>query len=78
MALSNKRITVMSDTVIGNEKVATHVAAITISGSEKKLTLTSNYLDKDKYTANKATIDADQAEFETYAEGLYTSSIIYT
>lgn len=77
MALTNKRIMIMADTVVGDEKIATHNATITINGTEKKLTLTTNYLDKDKYNSNKSVVDADQNTFETSAETLFTGTAIY-
>lgn len=77
MALSNKRIIITADTVVGSTKVATHSASITVSGDDKKMTMTSNYPDKDTYNSNKATVDADQTEFETYVETLYTGTAIY-
>ena len=77
MALTNKRIMIMADTVVGDEKIATHSATITINGTEKKLTLTTNYLDKDKYNSNKSVVDADQSTFETSAETLFTGTAIY-
>ena len=69
--LSNKKVSVMADTVIGSTKVATYSAIISVDTTE--MTVTTRYPSAEVYEANKTTIEADRDAFVEFASGLQNS-----
>lgn len=63
--LNNKRLTIVAETVLGGEKIASYGAILNLDTME--LSLTSRHIDKEACKLNKELVRADQAEFEDYA-----------
>lgn len=63
--LTNKRITILADTVIDCAKIATYGAVINVDNMEMELT--SRHIDKEACKTYRDMIRADQAEFEDAA-----------
>ena len=73
--IKNKRITIMADSIINENKIATHSASLT--PGEGKMSVTSQYLDKDLCETNIEAVKDDQQTFEDYVQNLYTSDTLY-
>jgi hypothetical protein len=65
----------MADSVIGENRIAIHSA--TLSLGEGKMSVTSQYLDKDACESNIDTVKADQQTFEDYVHSLYIEDTLY-
>lgn len=63
--LTNKRLTIVSDTVIDDVKIASFGAILNLDTME--LHMTSRHIDRDACKTYKDVVRADQAEFEDYA-----------
>lgn len=63
--LSNKRLTIVAETILDDAKIASYGAVLNLENME--LSLTSRYLDKEACKVNREIVRADQAEFEDYA-----------
>ena len=63
--LNNKRINILANTVIGEEKIATYGAILNVDTGE--LSLTSRNIDDEACKANRDMVRADRAEFEDLA-----------
>lgn len=63
--LSNKRMTLVAETIIDDVKVASYGAILDLSSMD--LSFTSRQIDKGACKAYKEVVRADQAEFEDYA-----------
>lgn len=65
MALSNKKITVMADTVVGLAKIASYSA--TVGTDTTEINTTTRYIDADTCESNMETIKDDRTAFEAFA-----------
>lgn len=74
--ITNKRITIMADSIINDAKIATHSASLTLG--EAKMSMTSQYLDKDACEANLEAVKNDQQDFENYVHSLYLDDALYS
>lgn len=63
--LDNKRITIVADSFINDERVATFGAVLDTNNME--LSMTGRYINKEFCKVYKDIVRADQAEFEDYA-----------
>lgn len=63
--MNNKRINIMADTVVGEEKIATYGAILNMETGE--LSLTSRNIDNEACKINRDIVRADRAEFEDLA-----------
>lgn len=63
--LNNKRITIVAETLLDGEKIASYGAILNLDDMD--LSLTSRQIDKEACKFNKEIVRADQAEFEDYA-----------
>ena len=63
--LNNKRLTIVAETVLDDEKIASYGAILNLDTME--LSLTNRHIDKEACKLNKELVRADQAEFEDYA-----------
>lgn len=63
--LSNKRLTIVAETVLDDVKIASYGAILNLDDMD--LSLTSRQIDKEACKHNKEIVRADQAEFEDYA-----------
>lgn len=63
--LNNTRLTIVAETVLDDEKIASYGAILNLDTME--LSLTNRYIDKEACKLNKELVRADQAEFEDYA-----------
>lgn len=66
--LANTRITIVADTVIDENKIASFGAIINTDTND--LSLTTRYVDKEACKVHRDVVRADQAEFEDYAYAL--------
>lgn len=64
MSLSNTKIIVSADTVVGSTKVANYTS--TINADTTEVTVTSRYVSSSLYDANKSTIESDRDNFVAY------------
>ena len=63
--LSDKRITLVSDTIVDDVKIASYGAVIYVKSNE--MSLTSRYADSDSYEQNMEVVRDDRYEFESFA-----------
>ena len=63
--LSGKRISIVADSVIDGEKVASFGAVLNPETLE--MSMTGRYINKDACKVHRDIVRADQAEFEDYA-----------
>lgn len=63
--LDNKRITVVGESVVDGEKIATFGAVLNLDNME--LSMTGRYIDKEACKSHRDIVRADQGEFEDYA-----------
>lgn len=63
--LNNKRLTIVAETVLDDEKIASYGAILNLDTME--LSLTSRHVDEEACKLNKELVRADRAEFEDYA-----------
>lgn len=63
--LSNKRITIVAETNLDGEKIASYGAILNLDTMD--LSLTNRQIDKAACKANREVVRADHAEFEDYA-----------
>ena len=63
--LSNKRLTIVAETVVDEVKIASYGAILNLESMD--LSMTTRYIDKDACKEHKDIVRADQAEFEDYA-----------
>lgn len=66
--LNNKRLTLVSECVVNDEKIASFGAIMNIDTME--LNLTQRYIDKEACKTYKDTVREDQASFEDFAYAL--------
>ena len=66
--LTNTRITIVSDTVVDDAKIASFGAILNIDTME--LSLTTRHVDKEACKKFRDVVRADQREFEDYAYAL--------
>lgn len=66
--LANTRITIVADTVIDENKIASFGAIINTDTND--LSLTTRYVDKEACKVHRDVVRADQAAFEDYAYAL--------
>lgn len=66
--LSNKKISIVADTYIDDEKIAAYGAVLNLDNME--LTMTGRYINKEFCKLHRDIVRADQAEFEDYAYAL--------
>lgn len=69
--LSNKKVTVMADTVVNSEKAATYSAIINVDNTD--VTVTTRYHNAALYEANKTTVEADRDAFVEFAFSIQNS-----
>ena len=65
MALSNKRLTIIAESVVDDEKIASYGAILDLNNLE--LSLSNRHIDKEACKTHRDIVRADQAEFEDYA-----------
>ena len=63
--LDNKRITIVGESLVDGEKIATFGAVLNLNDME--LSMTGRYIDKEACKAHRDIVRADQSEFEDYA-----------
>jgi hypothetical protein len=63
--LTNKRMTLVSDVVVDDVKIASFGAIIDLDTND--ISLTSRHIDKDACKVHRDVVRADQKEFEDYA-----------
>lgn len=63
--LEGKRISILGDSIINGEKIATFGA--TIGGENLELSMTGKYINKEACKDYRDMVRADQAAFEDYA-----------
>lgn len=63
--LDNKRITIVGESLVDGEKIATFGAVLNLDNME--LSMTGRYIDKDACKAHRDIVRNDQGEFEDYA-----------
>ena len=63
--LSNKKVTVVGDSVIDGVKIASFGAIVNSDGGE--MTLTTRIIDTDAYEAKQEAVSEDRTEFEDFA-----------
>ena len=63
--LTNKRLTLLSDTVIEGETIASYGAVLDLNTME--LSMTGRYINKESCKEYRDMVRADQASFEDYA-----------
>ena len=63
--LSNKKFTIVADTVVNEVKIASFGAVLNVDTAD--LTLYARQLDKEACKENRNTVRRDQAEFEDFA-----------
>ena len=73
--IANKRIVISADSIINEVTIATHSAVITTN--DKKMYMTSQYLDKDACNNNLDAVKADQQTFEDYVHSYYVDESLY-
>ncbi len=66
--LSNKRLTIIADTIIDEVKIASFGAVLNLDTME--LSMTSRHIDKEACKVHRDVVRADQQEFEDYAYSL--------
>ena len=66
--LNNKRLTIIADTVVDENKIATFGAVLDLDDMD--LSFTSRYIDKEACKIHRDMVRKDQAEFENYAYNL--------
>ena len=66
--LSSTRITIMSDVIVDEVKIASFGAILNAETND--LSLTTRHIDKEACKIHKDIVRADQAEFEDYAYAL--------
>lgn len=66
--LNNKRLTIIADTVVDENKIATFGAVLNLDDMD--LSFTSRYIDKEACKIHRGMVREDQAEFENYAYDL--------
>lgn len=66
--LSNNRITIVADSVVGENKIASFGAILNIDNMD--LSLTTRHIDKDACKIYRDVVREDQKEFEDYAYSL--------
>lgn len=63
--LDNKRVTIVGESLVDGEKIATFGAVLNLADLE--LSMTGRYIDKDACKIHRDIVRDDQAEFEDYA-----------
>ena len=63
--LDNKRITIVGESLVDGEKIATFGAVLNLNDME--LSMTGLYIDKEACKSHRDIVRADQGEFEDYA-----------
>lgn len=63
--LTNKRLSIVADTIVDEVKIASYGAVLNLENMEPSLT--SRYIDKEACKIHKDIVRVDQAEFEDYA-----------
>lgn len=66
--LNNKRLTIIADTVVDENRIATFGAVLDLDDMD--LSFTSRYIDKEACKIHRDMVREDQAEFENYAYNL--------
>jgi hypothetical protein len=63
--LTNKRLSILSDTIIEGEKIASYGAVLDLDTME--LSMTGRYINKESCKEYRDMVRSDQAAFEDYA-----------
>ena len=63
--LSNKRLTIVAETIVDGEKIASYGAILNLDDMD--LSFTSRYINKEACKIHKETVRADSNAFEDYA-----------
>lgn len=63
--LANKKLTIINDVIVGDNRIASFGAIIDLDTLE--LSMTSRYIDKEACKVYKDVVRVDQADFEDYA-----------
>lgn len=66
--LSNKRLTILADTVVDNAKIASYVAVLDLEDMD--LSLSSRHIDNNACKVHKDIVRKDNKDFEDYAYAL--------
>lgn len=71
MALNNKRLTIVAESIVDDKKIASYGAILDLNNMD--LSLTNRHINKEACKIHKDVVRADQAEFEDYAYMLQDS-----